>query len=99
MRNFTINNFYEHLHIGHEIEFLFCSDMFFIQPDYQFNKNNVSNQNVNDLKFVLYRCASWYDTNAEMILSGTYDEIISFPLKDKMTIKNNFDKFILHCIL
>lgn len=99
MVKFTINNFYEHLHFGREIEFLFCGDMFFIQPDYKFMKRNGSNQDINNMRFVLYKCANWNDNDAETILSGTYDEIISFTLKDNMSIKTDFNKFQLNCIL
>lgn len=93
---FSINDFREYLDIGHEIEFLFDGDMFFIQPNYI---NNISNRNDNNIKFILIRCINWHDNDAETIFTGTYDEIISFPLKDKMTIKNNFDMFKLICIL
>ena len=100
MKNyFTLTDFYTCLNIGHEIEFLFDEDMFFVQPDYTSIKNDSLNQTINDIRFVLFRCTSWEDNNAEMVFSGTYNEIISFPLKDKMTIKNDFDKFQLHCIL
>lgn len=96
---FTLNDFHKCLNIGHEIEFLFDDDMFFVQPNYKFMENDICNHNINYRKFDLYRCANWYDNNAEIILSGTYDEIISFPLKGKMTIKTDFNKFQLHCVL
>ena len=97
--SFSINDFKESLNIGHEIEFVFAGDMFFIQPDYEFIKSNNYKQNVSEIKFILYRCKNWYDNNAEILLSGTYDEIIEFPLKDNLTIKTDFDKFQVHCIL
>ena len=96
---FTIDDFLESLKFGHEIEFTFDENLFFIQPDYEFNKENQSKKLECDRKYVLYQCANWYDNNAKILLSGSFDEITSFPLKDKMTIKTDFDKFQLHCIL
>ena len=97
--DFTIDDFLESLKFGHEIEFVFDENMFFIQPDYEFNKENRSKNFGCDRNYVLYQCANWYDNNAGIVLSGSFEEIISFPLKDKMTIKTDFDKFQLHCIL
>ena len=97
--DFTIDDFLESLKFGHEIEFIFDENLFFIQPDYEFNKKKQSKKIGCDKKYVLYQCANWYDNNAEILLSGSFDEITSFPLKDKMTIKTDFDKFQLHCIL
>ena len=96
---FTINNFHEGLCMGREIEFLFDGDMYFIQTDFKFMRSHSPIQSVNDKRYVLYKLANWYDNDAEKILSGTYDEIISFPLKGNMNIKTDFDKFELHCML
>ena len=96
---FSLNDFYSCLNIGHEIEFTFDEKLFFIQPDYEFNKENRSKKLGCDRKYVLYQCSNWHDNNAEILLSGSYDEITSFPLKDKMTLNTDFDKFQLHCIL
>lgn len=90
--DFTFHKFLECLKFGYEIEFLFCGDLFFIQTDYESYKRNAS-------KYILYHCKNWDDNNAEIVLTGTIDEIISFPLKDKMNIKTNFNEFDLHCVL
>lgn len=95
--DYTIDNFLECLKIGHEIEFTFCGKWFFVQPDYKFNKNKIKEGKC-DRRYILYQCESYADNNAKILLSGTLDEIISFPLNKQMTIKTNFDKFSLYCM-
>ncbi|MBO7196472.1 MAG: hypothetical protein J6V80_03975 [Clostridia bacterium] len=86
---FSINDFREYLNIGHEIEFLFDSDMFFIQPNYI---NNISNRNDNNIKFILIRCINWHDNDVVTPLEPlTYDQARAWAAAEQNLLCINRD--------
>ena len=98
--NFRLEDLLDYMQIGHEIEFYFNGERFFIQPDYNYNKDHPFRtvDEIANSRYLFYHCKNFEGQNSKIILSGTYDEIFDYCLKDGYTLRNNFDKFSLHLI-
>lgn len=96
--SFSIADLIEAMRIGHEIEFCFDGDYFFIQPDYEYDKSHFEGKKY-EAHYILDKCKSFYDNQAQRIYSGTCDEILHFHIKDDLSIIHNFEKFTVLCIL
>ena len=96
--NFCILDLIDNIKIGHEIEFCFDGDYFFIQPDYEYNKSCFEGIN-QEVHYILYKCASLADNQAQRIYAGTCDEILRFPIKKDLSIIHDFEKFTLLFVL
>lgn len=94
--NFGIADFVECLKIGHEIEFCFDGDYFFVQPYYEYNKFRPLNL---EDQYLLYKAKFLSDNQAQRIYSGTCDEILHFHIKDDLSIIHDFEKFTLLFVL
>ena len=93
----SIDNFLTDMIMGHEIEFFFDGDCFFVDQDEEYNIEH-KNLALSERHYLLQRCEDFNGTHDEIIFSGTYEEILDYELKDGLTLRNNFDKFSVHLI-
>jgi len=94
--NFSLEDLLDYMKIGHEIEFYFDGECFFLETDFKYNREHSLTND--EERYLLYHCESFEVQSGKVILSGTYDEILDYDLKDGQTLRNNFDKFSLHLI-
>lgn len=94
--NYNLDNLLTDMKIGHEIEFYFDGECFFLETDFEFNREH--GLTIDNHKYLLYHCESFETHSAKKILSGTSDEIFDYDLKDGQTLRNNFDKFSINLI-
>ena len=82
MKDHTIDSFIYAMKCGGEIEFKFDGKLYFIEPDNTSYKEEYT-------RFYLYDCSD--ENDERFLLNGGVDEIISFKLENKYSIKTDFD--------